>query len=129
MTKTPAGISIYIMLTHVPITIINPVNKKRLRLQFLIDSGAYYSIVPETVLGNIGVKRDSKRKFILGNGTIIERDLGGVEYEYKGKRGFAPVVFGKSDDLSLIGVTALEIMGYCLNPVDRTLEAIDPIPL
>ena len=86
-------------------------------LDFLVDSGALYTVIPEKYLKNLGIKKDSKREFILADGRVIERYMGGAVFEYLGKRSFAPVMFGEPNDRAVLGVTALESLGFGLNPL------------
>jgi clan AA aspartic protease len=114
-------------LTFLKVTISNPSNPKKSRdLEFLIDSGAIYSVVPEKTLAKLGVKPEETREFTLANGQLITRKLGGVRYKYNGHLGFAPVIFGEKDDSIILGVTALESMGMALDPLKRELI---PLPM
>jgi len=114
--------NMFVGLTHLYLNISNQADtKKTMRLSFLIDSGVLYTVVPEKYLEKLGIKKDSKRRFILGNGEIIERHMGGGFFEYKDKKAFAPVTFGEKDDLAVLGITALESLGYGLDPMKRKL--------
>jgi predicted aspartyl protease len=109
-------------LTHLKIRLRNPTDPSKSKdIPFLIDSGAVYTVIPKKELEHLGIKRDSKREFILSNGNIIERDMGGGIFEYSGRKAYAPVTFGEEGDLPVIGVTALESLGYGLDPLKRKL--------
>lgn len=41
-----------------------------------------------------------------------KRKVGDAHFEYKGKRGSAPVVFGEADDTRILGVLTLEALGF-----------------
>lgn len=114
-------------LTNLLITISHPSNiNKSLTLEFMVDSGAVYSVVPATALGKLGIKPDEDRDFILANGQKMKRSIGIARFSYKGRTGGAPVVFGKKDDSILLGATTLEAMGFVLNPFKRDLL---PLPM
>lgn len=114
-------------LTYLKVTISNPADpKKSKQMEFLIDSGAIYSIVPKKILNELGIKPEETREFILANGQSLARKLGGIRYKYNGHVGFAPVIFGEKNDSLLLGVTALESMGMALNPLKRELI---PLPM
>jgi len=54
------------VLTHVAVSVANPAKPKRVvRLEFLVDSGAIYSVVPASVLGQLGIKPDCGRQASL----------------------------------------------------------------
>lgn len=114
-------------LTYLKVAISNPADPKRGKmLEFLIDSGATYSVVPKRILTDLGIKPEETREFILANGKSLTRKLGGIRYKYSGHVGFAPVIFGEKNDSLLLGVTALESMGMALNPLKRELI---PLPM
>jgi|SRR5579862_1594689 len=95
--------------------------KKSHEVEFLIDSGAVHSVVPGTVLKAIGIEAYKTLKFVLADGTIIERQVGDAYFEYNGEGGAAPVVFGEVGDEPLLGATTLESLGLVLNPFKREL--------
>jgi clan AA aspartic protease len=114
-------------LTNLPITVSHPANpKKSATLQFMVDSGAIYSVVPTRVLGGLGIKPEEEREFILANGQKMVRQLGIARFAYKDRTGGASVIFGQKDDNILLGATTLEAMGFVLNPFKRDLL---PLPM
>lgn len=114
-------------VTYLPITISHPTTRQKSEnLDFMVDSGAVYSVVPSQVLERLGIKPDEKRDFILANGQRMTRAIGIAKFIYKGRSGGAPVVFGKRGDSTLLGATTLEAMGFMLNPLKRDLL---PLPM
>lgn len=112
-------------ITEIQIEIANPkIPSKKEKLQFLVDSGAVYSVVPEKVLRKLGVKPHSKEEFILADGTKIERERGDALFFYDGKRGASPVIFGKRGDGVLLGAVTLESLGFVLDPIRRRLRSL-----
>jgi len=83
-------------LTQLTVRIANPTDPSQYRdVEFIVDSGAVFTVAPKKVLKEIGIKPRSKRTFILANGEKFERRVGTAEFEYKGARGGASVVFGE----------------------------------
>lgn len=113
-------------LTHLKIKIFHPSEPRKADLDFLIDSGAVYSVVPSTILKKLNIKPDEERSFTLANGQTITRKLGGAKFEYNGHLGHAPVIFGEKGDSTLLGATSLEAMGMALDPLKRRLM---PLPM
>ena len=112
-------------LTTVIVRIANPADSKRYRdLEFLVDSGAIYTVVPEKILKELGIRPHSKRSFFLANGEKIERRMGNISFEYRGLRGASPVMFGEEGDFPLLGVTTLEALGLIFDPLRRELKPI-----
>lgn len=114
-------------LTFVQVKVANPADPSRaLEEEFLVDSGAVYSLVPRERLQEIGIEPHSRRTFILANGEGIERDLGSAIFEYQAQRGDSLVIFGEQGDSPLLGATTLEGFGLILDPFRRELK---PLPM
>jgi clan AA aspartic protease len=114
-------------LTYLDLTIANPAHPRRTaKIRFLIDSSAAYSVVPARVLRRLGIKPRTRRTFILADGSSVERQMGHALFRVNGQEGASPVVFGESDDSTLLGVVSLEALGMILDPFKRELR---PMPL
>lgn len=110
-------------ITFVKATVKNPQNpKKILEKEFLVDSGAIYTVVPKDELLKIGIKPHRKQEFTLADGTKVEREVGDAIFEFEGIRGAAPIVFGKRGDFPLLGTFTLEALGLILDPFQRKLK-------
>ncbi len=85
-------------------------------VEFLIDSGAVYSLVPGKILDTIGIEPYKEMSFSLADGTTIKRRISSAFFEFQNESGPAPVIYGEEGDTPLLGVTTLESMGLVLNP-------------
>jgi clan AA aspartic protease len=97
-------------------------SRKSVAVDFLIDSGAVYSLVPEKKLKAIGIKPYKKLDFTLADGSVVTREVGDAYFEFRGDGGAAPVIFGEDRDQPLLGATTLESLGLVLNPFQRELH-------
>ncbi len=114
-------------LTVLTMEIGNPANPKILeKLDFLIDSGAVYSVVPAKILKKLGIKPLAEQEFRLADGSKIKRKKGVAIFKYKEQIGGADVIFGEKDDSVLLGAFTLEALGLALDPFKRELK---PIPM
>ena len=112
-------------LTQVTVRIANPGDRKRYSdVEFLVDSGAIYTVVPQKLLKQLGIRPHSKRAFFLANGEKIVRRIGDIAAEYQGLRGSSPVMFGEEGDMPLLGVTTLEALGLIFDPLRRELKPV-----
>ena len=114
-------------LTYVWARVANPAKPGRaVRLKFLVDSGASYSVVPEAALRRLGIVPRSTRSFILADGTDIKRRMAGALFSFRGEEGLSPVIFGEKGDAALLGMVSLEALGLILDPLQRCLR---PMPM
>jgi clan AA aspartic protease len=105
----------------------NPASPKvTQKVEFLIDSGAIYSVVPVSILEKLGIKPLSKEEFRLADGTKIIRKKGIALFKYGEKIGRADVIFGEEGDSVLLGAFTLESLGMALDPIRRELK---PLPM
>jgi len=114
-------------LTVLRIEIGNPANPERTEaLDFLVDSGAVYSVVPRPVLERLGIKPLAEQEFRLADGSRITRQKGGAMFKYRDAVGVADVIFGEEGDSVLLGAMTLEALGLALDPLKRELR---PLPM
>ncbi len=95
-------------------------------VEFLIDSGALYSIFPGPVLQKLGINPLAEQTFRLANGQSIRRQTGVALYKYRDRVGGAVVIFGQDDDSALLGAHTLEALGFALDPIRCELV---PLPM
>jgi len=114
-------------LTFVEVKVINPAKEtKHITIQFMVDSGAIYSVIPQRFLTRLGIRPRSKKSFTLANGESVQRLVGDAVFEYAGERGASPVIFGKKGDSTLLGTVTLEALGLILDPLRREIK---PVPM
>jgi len=110
-------------MTQVKLKIKNPkAPSKTFEGNFLVDSGATYTVVPTKTLEKIGLKPQREEEFSLADGTIIKREVGSAVFEYEGIEAAAPILFGKRGDALLLGAFTLEALGLTLDPLKRKLN-------
>jgi predicted aspartyl protease len=95
-------------------------------LEFLIDSGAIYSVVPTPILRRLKIRPLATEDFSLANGSHIQRRKGVAVFKYGDKVGGADVIFGEPGDAQLVGALTLEALGLVLDPLKRELK---PLPM
>jgi len=97
-------------LSHMRLRVGNVANPEMTEeLDFLVDSGAIYSVVPGDVLGRLGVQPLGEQEFRLANGTRIVRKKGVALFRYGDRVGGADVIFGEPEDALLLGAFTLEL--------------------
>ncbi len=114
-------------LTVLEIEVGNPaIPEVTEKIEFLIDSGAIYSVVPTPILERLGIRPLTEQEFRLADGTKILRKKGGALFKYGERIGVADVIFGEEGDSLLLGAFTLEALGLSLDPLRRELK---PIPM
>lgn len=90
--------------------------------RFLVDSGAPYSLLPETTWKLLGLSPKREVSFNLADGTSIKRKVSECYFILPHGEGHTPVILGESGDEALLGAVTLEILGLVLDPFKRTLH-------
>jgi predicted aspartyl protease len=113
-------------ITFVKMKVSNPARPKKARVvDFLVDSGAYYSVMPAAELKALGIRSTSFEDFLLATGETVRLPVGNAFFDFRDKVRAAPIVFGE-EGVYLLGATTLEALGLMLDPLRRELK---PAPL
>ena len=91
------------------------------KVRFLIDSGAEYSVIPRVTLEELGVVPYRNIEIILADGSSLKREAGDVYFQFLGVKAPSPVIFGEPQDEPLLGAVTLENLGFMLDPLQRRI--------
>jgi len=108
-------------ITYIKGMVTGPTGKRE-TVQFLVDSGATYTLLPEEVWKAIGLIPKRTIVFTLADGTTVERKVSECHIALPEGEGHTPVILGEPRDEALLGVVTLEILGLILNPFTRELQ-------
>src|SRR5262245_40192222 len=100
-----------------------------LRVRFLVDTGAVYTVLPARVWRTLRLRPTSTAEFALADGSTITRDVSEARFEIAGRMATSPVILGEADDAPLLGAVALETLGLMLNPLTREVIPMSPLPM
>jgi clan AA aspartic protease len=100
--------------------------KRSATLHMLVDSGASSSVVPGSILRDLGVRPSGTDVFTLVDGRRIRRQVGAVWFRVGGRRAASTVVFGRRGDDTLLGIVALEELRLTLDPKAGQLRPLGP---
>ena len=95
----------------------------------LVDTGATLSWIPRDVLERLGVAALSRLPFTLADGRRLERDITAVLLTIDGRKAPVPVAFGEPGEEAVLGATALEGLGFLVDPVAKKLVPRDLLAL
>lgn len=90
-------------------------------VSLLADTGVTLSWVPRQLLEKLGIKPTARLEFQLADGRLLERDAGAALFTIDGKSLGIPVAFGEPGEESVLGATALEALGFVVDPVEQKL--------
>ncbi|MCS7324063.1 MAG: aspartyl protease family protein [Anaerolineae bacterium] len=110
-------------LTFVEGVVTGP-SGKQARVNFLVDSGATYTLLPYAVWRALELQPKREMTFTLADGTQIKRAVSEAHIALAGAEGTTPVILGEPGDEALLGVVTLEVLGFVLDPFKRTLQPI-----
>src|SRR4029077_12312989 len=96
-------------LTFVEATVSGKKGKKA-TVEFMVDSGEIYSLLPEEVWKELGLKPKRSMTFTLADGTAIKRDVSECHITLEQTEGHTPVILGAPGDVALLGVVTLEVL-------------------
>lgn len=111
-------------LTYVDATVGDGIGHQE-TLQFFVDSGAIYALLPETTWRNLGLVADQTMEFRLADGSTVERNIAECQMQIGDLKRHTPVILGEpGDDLPLLGAITLENFGLVLDPFRRELRTM-----
>ena len=111
---------------RVQISVLNPRTGARSEdITALADTGATLSVIPRDILQQLGIARVRSVSLVLADGRRAPRDVGDAAVGVNGESVPCRVVFGESEDATLLGLTVLEQLGLAVDPVRRRLVPTD----
>ena len=116
----PAGTIRLVGMTYIA-GAVRAGQRRSVRLRFIVDSGAVYSVLPERAWRRLGLRPTRTAHFELADGTVITRGVSRCTFDVAGLSEISPVVLGGPRDAPLLGMVTLETLGLMLNPLTREL--------
>ena len=105
----------------------NPAREEFVAIQAMVDTGAIYTMLPEDLLDRLGVPRLELDVFELADDNLAEYWIGSAVVRIQGKALPVPVVFARPSNTPLLGATALEILRFLVDPIEKRLMPAPPI--
>jgi clan AA aspartic protease len=106
---------------------IGVTSDKSQQIEFMVDTGSFYTILPPETFNELGIEPRHRIRAVTADNRSRSIDLGSAEIEVQDRT--APVLVGRMPvPAPLLGASALEALGFKVNPVDETLEPTRPFP-
>ena len=117
-------------VTYVDVTIRNPGDSdKSWTGSFLVDTGAFDSLVPRKHLEAVGLKPKGRRECRLADGKKVAYEITTADLEFEGELVGGTMVYGEDGATPLLGVTALESGGFEVDPRTQKLNRLPAVLL
>ena len=94
-------------------------------VSLLVDKGATLSWITRATLERLGVRPISRLPFLRPNGCSIEREVTGVLLTIGGRTAGVSGAFAERGEKPVLGLTAIEAMGFAVDLVKRKLVPRD----
>lgn len=102
--------------------IIGEEEVKRMKVNMLVDSGAYMMAINESIQEQLNIPFKEKRKAQLANGSIVEYDVvGPIEIKFKNRSAVCNAFVLPGDSEPLLGVIPMEEMDVLIHPLRQEL--------
>jgi predicted aspartyl protease len=108
-------------ITYLDARVGGPSGRER-TVKFLVDSGATYSVLPDDVWKELGLRPKKEIELVLADGTPVRRQMSECHFALAGEDGHSPVLLGEPGDQALLGVVTLEVLGLVFHPLRRELQ-------
>ena len=114
----------------VDVTIRNPADPQRSWTgRFLVDTGAFDSLVPRSHLEAIGLKPRGRREYVLADGKPVSLDITIAEIELEGEVVGGTILYGDEGAEPVLGTTALDSGGFEVDPRNEELKRLPAVLL
>jgi 4a-hydroxytetrahydrobiopterin dehydratase len=98
-------------------------------IEAVVDTGAFYTWVPASVLERLGLRPAEQRQFKIAEGRVIERGVAEVVVRIEGRALHTQCVFGDEGSEPLLGAFTLEGFALVPDPVGERLTPLETLPL
>ncbi len=106
----------------VGVTVAHPSEPaRRADVELLVDTGATLTWVPREIIEQLGVPRLPRRSFLVADGRTVERETAGAVLRLDGNEANVTLVVAEPGDGHRLGATALESLGFAVDPITRRL--------
>lgn len=100
---------------YVSVKMADPLRRTSKEVRMLVDTGATYPCIPESLASELGLRLEFKTKVTLADGKAIEAWYATAYVEVMGRGDLIPVRVFEVEE-PLLGVLALEALGLAVDP-------------
>lgn len=93
----------------------------------VVDTGATYTVLPATMLHDLGIEPVTRAGFNLADGRVVDLDIGRAWVTIGAQSEITLVVFGEDNAPALLGAYALEGLRLAVDPTGQRLVSTNAI--
>lgn len=109
----------------VRVTLTHPEQRASLlSLDFLVDTGATWSLIPADTARSLGLVPIETRSVRTADGRRLELPLVEARFTIDGRSLTTPCLIGAADAPALLGAVTLEAFGFAADPVQKILVPV-----
>jgi predicted aspartyl protease len=108
----------------VSIEVGDPAGERFEPVDALVDTAASHTVIPASLLRQLGVEPHDTHPFLLADGRSVQRDVGRTWLKVDGHQEMTIVVFGDNGTTALLGAVTLEEMRPGVYPVGKKLISV-----
>jgi clan AA aspartic protease len=97
----------------------------RAELEFIVDAGVIYTVIPKSVAEGLRLKETGRRKLKIANGNVVEYPVSEAYIVIDGEGVTSVVAIADEKTPVLLGVTTLELLGLKVDPVTGKLTPLE----
>ena len=112
---------------NVEVNISNQERERWTSINAMVDTGAFLSSTPASVLRELGVAPFKRQGFQFADSSFKRMDVGEVRIRIDGREATTQIVFNDEDTQPLLGALALESLFLVVDPIRRRLLPMDNI--
>ena len=105
----------------IPVQVGDFYGRQFLDIEAMVDTGASDTMVPRSILTQLGIDVVGRYEFELADGTVVEYDVGQSSLRIDGRERIVQVIFGPEGTAPLLGATTLEVFRLGVDPVGQRL--------
>ena len=112
---------------YVTIQVADRFRERYAHIDALVDTGSTYTSLPEGLLDELRIERETTGNFELADNRIVEYALGETRVRIGDREHTVPVTFAPDDATPLVGAITLNILGFGIDPIAETLVPVNAL--
>ncbi len=108
----------------IPIEVGDTEGRRFERFDALVDTGAFYTMLPASVLHRLGVEPEESNSFELADGSVRVFSLGEIRVRIDGREVSTVIIFGDEGSTPLLGAFTLERLMLAVDTRNQRLMRV-----